>query len=181
MRFGIMAMQTGALLPAGLSAQEAMAHVASFDHAGHVRRLAAQGFNPIELGGDMILFFPNAFAPEPVDRLDLDGLLHRLCHCGRLLPAQRVGRDSFAVGLWNKKADGHTRRLKPLRSLVLFKRASGFMVLVAESKSSGRRCSFVTEQFHRRRHRWIVFKGESVPIGVGLHVRLDAIFLPIGV
>jgi len=29
MRFGIMAMQTGALLPAGLSAQEVMAHVAS--------------------------------------------------------------------------------------------------------------------------------------------------------
>lgn len=69
MRFGIMAMQTGALLPAGLSPQEAMAHVASFDHAGHVRRLAAQGFNPIELGGDMTLFFPNAFAPPVVERL----------------------------------------------------------------------------------------------------------------
>jgi hypothetical protein len=27
MRFGIMAMQTGALLPAGLSPQEAMAHL----------------------------------------------------------------------------------------------------------------------------------------------------------
>ena len=69
MRFGIMAMQTGALLPAGLSPQEAMAHIASFDHAGHVRRVAAQGFNPIELGGDMILFFPNAFSPPVVERL----------------------------------------------------------------------------------------------------------------
>jgi sugar phosphate isomerase/epimerase len=69
MRLGIMAMQTGALIPAGLSPQEALAHVASFDHAGHVRRLAAQGFNPIELGGDMILFFPNAFAPPVVEKL----------------------------------------------------------------------------------------------------------------
>jgi len=69
MRFGIMAMQTGALLPAGLSPQEVMAHVASFDHVGHIRRLAAQGFNPIELGGDMSLFFPNAFAPPAIERL----------------------------------------------------------------------------------------------------------------
>ncbi len=69
MRFGIMAMQTGALIPAGSSPQEAMAHVATFDHAGHVRRLAAQGFNPIELGGDMTLFFPNAFSPPVVERL----------------------------------------------------------------------------------------------------------------
>jgi hypothetical protein len=45
MRFGIMAMQTGALLPAGLSPQEAMAHVASFDHAAHVHHLAARPFD----------------------------------------------------------------------------------------------------------------------------------------
>ncbi len=69
MRFGIMSMQPRALLPGGLSPPAVMEHVQRFDHAGHVSRLAAQGFNPVELGGDMPLFFPQAFAPAAVEAL----------------------------------------------------------------------------------------------------------------
>lgn len=63
MRLGIMAMQIGALIPRGVDLQ---AHAANFDHAGLVRRLYAYGFNPIELGGDLSLFIPHAFAAAAV-------------------------------------------------------------------------------------------------------------------
>jgi sugar phosphate isomerase/epimerase len=79
MRFGIMTMQKGALIPAGISAAgtsatghsaaEAMAALASLDHAAIARHLSEFGFNPIELGGDMALFFPQSFAPETVAQL----------------------------------------------------------------------------------------------------------------
>lgn len=69
MRLGIMAMQKEALVPAGLTPADAMAHIRSFDHAGLVRRLAGFGFDPIELGGDKVLFFPHAFAPATVEQL----------------------------------------------------------------------------------------------------------------
>jgi sugar phosphate isomerase/epimerase len=69
MRFGIMNMQINALVPPGLSPQNALAHLAGFDHADHVRRLAAAGFNLIELGGDLTLFFPQAFTPPAIERL----------------------------------------------------------------------------------------------------------------
>jgi len=63
MRLGIMAMQIGALLPRGVDLQ---AHAASFDHCGLIRQLHAHGFNPIELGGDLSLFIPHAFAAATV-------------------------------------------------------------------------------------------------------------------
>ena len=66
MRFGVMAMQMDALVPSGVAPQEAMAHVAGFDHAGLVRQLASHGFTLIELGGDLGLFFPQAFAPQSI-------------------------------------------------------------------------------------------------------------------
>lgn len=69
MRFGIMAMQLDALVPPGITPQAAQAHIAGFDHAALVRRLAGAGFNPIELGGDLALFFPQAYAPQTVERL----------------------------------------------------------------------------------------------------------------
>ncbi len=69
MRFGIMDMQIGALMPSGLSADAAMEHIAGFDHAALVHNLYAQGFNPIELGGDLTMFFPQAFSPTTVERL----------------------------------------------------------------------------------------------------------------
>ena len=69
MRFGIMAMQMDALLPAGSSAQEALAHLAGFDHAGLIRRLHAAGFSLIELGGDLGMWFPNSYSPAAVQGL----------------------------------------------------------------------------------------------------------------
>lgn len=69
MRFGIMTMQWGALIPPGISADQMGAHIAHFDHADLARRLHAQGFDPIELGGDMPLFLPQTLAPPTIDRL----------------------------------------------------------------------------------------------------------------
>ena len=69
MRFGIMAMQIGALAPPGLTAEGAMPHLRGFDHAAHVRGIAAQGFKTIELGGDLLLFFPNSYSPQSVQAL----------------------------------------------------------------------------------------------------------------
>jgi sugar phosphate isomerase/epimerase len=68
-RFGLMSMQIGALIPAGIDAQGAMAHLMGFDHAAHVRRIAQAGFKTIELGGDMLLFFPNSYGPQAVQAL----------------------------------------------------------------------------------------------------------------
>jgi len=66
MRFGIMTMQWGALVPPGMSAAQMGAYIAHFDHADLARRLHAQGFDPIELGGDMPLFLPQTLAPPAI-------------------------------------------------------------------------------------------------------------------
>lgn len=69
MRFGIMEMQTSALVPPGLSPADAMQHIAGFSQARLIRDLAGYGFNLIELGGDLVLFFPQAFSPSDVEQL----------------------------------------------------------------------------------------------------------------
>lgn len=69
MQFGIMAMQLDALIPQGKSPQEIMAGLAQFDHSNLVRRIAEQGFNLIELGGDLVLFFPQAFSRPEIEKL----------------------------------------------------------------------------------------------------------------
>ncbi|MCX6029844.1 MAG: cobamide remodeling phosphodiesterase CbiR [Chloroflexi bacterium] len=69
MRFGIMAMQMNALVPSGVASQNAMAYLAGFDHVGLVRPLAEAGFQTIELGGDLTLFFPGAYTPATMERL----------------------------------------------------------------------------------------------------------------
>ncbi len=69
MRFGIMAMQIGTLIPSGGRPEDLLAHALGFDHPGLIRQLHGQGFNPIELGGDLSLFIPHAFAPQTVERL----------------------------------------------------------------------------------------------------------------
>jgi sugar phosphate isomerase/epimerase len=69
MRFGIITMQREALIPVGMSAEEAMAYIASLDHADLARQLFSHGFDPIELGGDMPLFLPHTLAPPAVERL----------------------------------------------------------------------------------------------------------------
>jgi sugar phosphate isomerase/epimerase len=69
MRFGIMAMQLNALIPEGLSPDQALARISSFDQVELVRQLAAQGFQLIELGGDLGTLLPHTFSPDTIDRL----------------------------------------------------------------------------------------------------------------
>ena len=69
MRFGIMGMQLDAIVPPSAQSSDLMASVAAFDHAALVEQLAGSGFDPIELGGDLALFFPRAFAPPTIERL----------------------------------------------------------------------------------------------------------------
>jgi len=73
MRFGIMEMQIDLLVPQSSEppdyrSAQAWAQL-GFDHAAHTRRVAAAGFDLIELGGDLVLFFPQAYSPEAVERL----------------------------------------------------------------------------------------------------------------
>lgn len=69
MRFGIMAMQLEALVPQGVPAEQVMAGIMNFDHAGLAKSLFDKGFNPVELGGDLGIFLPNVYSPESVARL----------------------------------------------------------------------------------------------------------------
>jgi sugar phosphate isomerase/epimerase len=69
MRFGIETLQKEILAPAGMSAQEASAHIASIDHANLARQFYSHGLDPIELSGDMVLFLPHSFAPLAIERL----------------------------------------------------------------------------------------------------------------
>jgi sugar phosphate isomerase/epimerase len=69
MRFGIMTMQRGALIPSEMPMDQALTYIATLDHADLARRLHGHGFDPIELGGDMVLFFPQSFSPATIDHL----------------------------------------------------------------------------------------------------------------
>jgi sugar phosphate isomerase/epimerase len=69
MRFGIMSMQLEALVPTGIPAEQVMANIMAFDHAGLAKNLFDQGFNPIELGGDLGMFLPHAYNPETIQKL----------------------------------------------------------------------------------------------------------------
>ena len=74
MRFGIMAMQVDALIPADLSTENALENITGFDHAALFSRLADQGFELIELGGDLEFFYPRSFAkPAIKDLAELKG------------------------------------------------------------------------------------------------------------
>lgn len=69
MRFGIMAMQLGKLIPPGLKPEEMLDHIGKFNQVDLVNDIAGQGFQLIELGGDLSLFFPQAFMPDSIEEL----------------------------------------------------------------------------------------------------------------
>jgi sugar phosphate isomerase/epimerase len=69
MRFGIMAMQLEALVPSGIPAEQVMANILSFDHAGLAKSLFEKGFNPVELGGDLGMFLPHVYHPDAIEKL----------------------------------------------------------------------------------------------------------------
>jgi sugar phosphate isomerase/epimerase len=66
MRYGITAMQIKSLIPAHLPPQEVVTSMMAFDHAQLVKGLFDQGFNPIELRGDLGMFVPKAYSPQAV-------------------------------------------------------------------------------------------------------------------
>lgn len=69
MRIGIMDMQMDALIPTGKPPQEIMASLMQFDHAALALSLFENGFNPIELGGDLGMFLPQSYSPETIQKL----------------------------------------------------------------------------------------------------------------
>jgi sugar phosphate isomerase/epimerase len=69
LRFGIMALQLEALVPPGLPPGAVMSRLFTFDHAALVRQLHGYGFDTIELGGDLVLFLPQTFAPSAIESL----------------------------------------------------------------------------------------------------------------
>jgi sugar phosphate isomerase/epimerase len=64
-----MAMQMGMLVPPGKPVDQILADITNFDHAGMVSQLVSEGFNPIELGGDLKLFLPQTFSPAAIEKL----------------------------------------------------------------------------------------------------------------
>lgn len=71
MRFGIMAMQLGLILPAGGDASPAALReqVARFDVADLVSKLADAGFKTVELNTELELFLPDCYDEAAVQRL----------------------------------------------------------------------------------------------------------------
>jgi sugar phosphate isomerase/epimerase len=69
MRFGIMAMQLEALIPAGSPPEQVLQLVSKFNLPELVRQLYSLGFNPLELGGDLPMFLPHTFSPEVINAL----------------------------------------------------------------------------------------------------------------
>lgn len=69
MRFGVIAFQLNALIPPDLPPEDLPAHLAGMDYSKLVPQVAANGFNLIELSGDLALFFPQVFSPGKVEQL----------------------------------------------------------------------------------------------------------------
>lgn len=66
MRFGITVTQMDALVPRGVTPEQALDHVANYDQVPLARHLFTHGFDPVELNGDMPLFLPQTFSPADV-------------------------------------------------------------------------------------------------------------------
>jgi len=70
MRFGIMEMQMSQLIPGDVNPKKAVDQILSFDRSQLVKNLAEAGFNLIELGGDLSLFFPHTYEEKSINRLN---------------------------------------------------------------------------------------------------------------
>ena len=68
-RFGIMEMQLNRLLAVNDQAKDAVDYILNFDRGQLVNGLVREGFNLIELGGDLGLFFPTAYEEKNIQRL----------------------------------------------------------------------------------------------------------------
>jgi len=68
-RFGIMEMQFNRLLAVNEEATDAIDLILNFDRGRLINGLVHEGFNLIELGGDLGLFFPTAYENKNIQRL----------------------------------------------------------------------------------------------------------------
>jgi len=68
-RFGIMEMQFNRLLAVNEEAKDAIDLILNFDRGRLINGLVHEGFNLIELGGDLGLFFPTAYENKNIQRL----------------------------------------------------------------------------------------------------------------
>ena len=69
MRFGVKSAQTSAMIPKDRVPNDIQKYITEFDYVGLVESIAERGFNLLELGGDVALFFPHCFSPASVERL----------------------------------------------------------------------------------------------------------------
>lgn len=69
LRFGIMGLQLEALIPPVTNLNDIMPHMAQLEHSQVISQIASHGFDLIELGGDLTLFFPQMYSPPAIDRL----------------------------------------------------------------------------------------------------------------
>lgn len=69
MRFGLMEMQLDRLVPSNIQGKDAIDTILNFDRGQLISGLAQAGFSLIELGGDLTLFFPSAYQPQNIERL----------------------------------------------------------------------------------------------------------------
>ena len=86
MRFGVMAIQMGSLIPSevqDLPPEGVFGHVMGLDHATLVRQIAERGFKLIELNGDLAMLLPHLYGPAAIQdlaalkaELDLDYTVH---------------------------------------------------------------------------------------------------------
>ncbi len=68
-RFGIMEMQLDRLLPKAMTPKDAAENMLQFDHGKLITGLVQEGFQLIELCGDLGLYFPNAYDSKSIQRL----------------------------------------------------------------------------------------------------------------
>ncbi|MDF1515740.1 MAG: cobamide remodeling phosphodiesterase CbiR, partial [Anaerolineae bacterium] len=69
MRFGVMTIQLSEIIPQDNNPALIQRGMQSFNHAAIVRKLWSLGFNPVELSGDLGMFFAQAFNPQAVREL----------------------------------------------------------------------------------------------------------------
>ncbi len=69
LRFGIKEGQTRNIIPAEDRPEALESYARGFDHAELVCKMVDRGFRLIELGGDLVLFFPHSYSPEAIEKL----------------------------------------------------------------------------------------------------------------
>jgi sugar phosphate isomerase/epimerase len=70
MRFGAISMQLSSLIPSGFTSENFLAHIVNFDHSKMVEKLINNGFDLIELSGDLRLLLPHTWESDSIEQLN---------------------------------------------------------------------------------------------------------------